>query len=61
MDNKKIQPGDTVLILIPETQTQVIGKIEEIFNQGKDKIIRYNEFYFPEKTSRRIINYIIFH
>ncbi len=61
MDNKKIQPGDTVLILIPETQTQVIGKIEEIFNQGKDKIIRYNEFYFPEKTSRMQINYIIFY
>jgi len=60
MDNIKIQPGDTVLILIPETQSKVIGKIEEIFNQGKDKIIRYNEFYFPEKTSRMKIKYIIY-
>jgi hypothetical protein len=52
MDNKKnFQAGDTVIIHIPEPESKVIGKIEEIFLQGKEKIIRYNEFYFPEKTS----------
>jgi hypothetical protein len=52
MDNKVIyQVGDTVIIRIPETDSKVIGKIEEIFLQGKEKIIRYNEFYLPEKTS----------
>jgi len=60
MDNKVIyQVGDTVIIHIPETDSKVIGKIEEIFLQGKEKIIRYNEFYLPEKTSGKYLFLIL--
>ena len=42
--------GDYVVIKNPTNDEKTIGKIEDIFMEGEDKIVRYNEFYFPEKT-----------
>lgn len=53
--HKNYHIGDTVIIQIPDTNSRVIGKIEDILQQGKEKIIRYNEFYFPDNTSGKHI------
>lgn len=51
MERINFKVGDYVKIKIPQSQDIIIGKIEEVFEEGGDKLIRYNEFFFPEKTS----------
>ncbi len=49
------QTGDYVIINIDGNK--VVGKIEEIMKDGDELIFRYNEYYFPEKTSCKFIKY----
>lgn len=48
---KTFKEGDFVLIKSPEDRFQTIGKIEEVAEEGRERVIRYNEYYFPEKTA----------
>jgi hypothetical protein len=54
MEKNKFKVGDHVIIKNPDQEEKIIGKIEDIFNEGEEKIIRYNEYYFPEKTNCKI-------
>ena len=42
--------GTYVILNIPDQTERVIGKIEEIIFEGDEKVVRYNQYFFPEKT-----------
>jgi hypothetical protein len=48
---KKYKIGDYVIIKLPDSNTKTVGRIEQIEEEDKEYIIRYNEYYFPDKTS----------
>jgi hypothetical protein len=48
--------GDHVIIKsLRDCNSKIIGKIEEIYEENGIKIFKYNEFYFPEKTTGNFI------
>ena len=49
------QTGDYVIINLDGNK--VVGKIEEIMKEADELIFRYNEYYFPEKTSSNFFLY----
>ena len=56
MDNNKYNVGDHVIIKsLRDCNSKIIGKIEEIYEENGIKIFKYNEFYFPEKTTGNFI------
>jgi hypothetical protein len=49
MDSEKYQIGDHVII--QKDDSQVVGKIEEIFSEDGKTMIKYNDYYSPERTA----------
>lgn len=52
----KFKVGDFVIIKQEDTDSNTLGKIEEIFEEQGEKIFRFNEYYFPEKTQGKKSN-----
>ena len=50
LNKNKFKVGDFVIMKQEETDHNTLGKIEEIFEEQGERIFRYNEYYFPEKT-----------
>lgn len=53
MEDEKFKIGDFVLIKDPKSDEKLIGKIEEILIEDGEKLIRFNEYYFPNKTTSK--------
>jgi hypothetical protein len=53
MNNNKYNIGEFVVFRSSDG-TKVIGKIEELYTDDDTAMFKYNEYYYPEKTSSKL-------